>query len=49
MQVARFPWAASGRAMTLDRDDGVTKLIIDPETERILGVGLTGPGAGETS
>jgi dihydrolipoamide dehydrogenase len=33
--------------MTLDRDDGVTKLIIDPETERILGVGLTGPGAGE--
>ncbi len=47
VQVARFPWAASGRAMTLDRDDGVTKLIIDPETERILGVGLTGPGAGE--
>ncbi len=47
VQVARFPWAASGRAMTLDRDDGVTKLIIDPETERILGVGLTGAGAGE--
>ena len=46
-QVARFPWAASGRAMTLDRDDGLTKLIIDPETERILGVGLVGPGAGE--
>jgi dihydrolipoamide dehydrogenase len=46
-RVARFPWAASGRAKTLDRDDGVTKLIIDPETERILGVGITGPGAGE--
>jgi dihydrolipoamide dehydrogenase len=45
--VARFPWAASGRATTLGRDDGVTKLIIDPETERILGVGITGPGAGE--
>jgi len=47
VQVARFPWAASGRAMTLDRDEGLTKLLIDPETERILGVGLVGPGAGE--
>jgi len=47
VQVARFPWAASGRATTLDRDDGLTKLVIDPETERILGVGLVGPGAGE--
>jgi dihydrolipoamide dehydrogenase len=45
--VARFPWGASGRALTLDRSDGVTKLIIDPETERILGVGIVGPGAGE--
>ena len=45
--VARFPWAASGRATTLGRDDGMTKLIIDPETERILGVGIVGPGAGE--
>lgn len=45
--VARFPWAASGRAMTLDREEGLTKLIIDPETERILGVGVVGPGAGE--
>jgi len=45
--VARFPWAASGRAMTMDRTDGLTKLIIDPETERILGVGLVGSGAGE--
>jgi len=46
-EVAKFPWAASGRATTLDRSDGLTKLIIDPETERILGVGICGPGAGE--
>ncbi len=46
-ETAKFPWAASGRATTLDRFDGVTKLIIDPETERILGVGICGPGAGE--
>ncbi len=46
-EVAKFPWAASGRATTLDRSDGVTKLIIEKETERILGVGLCGPGAGE--
>ena len=45
--IAKFPWAASGRAITLDRTDGLTKLIIDPESERILGVGLVGPGAGE--
>jgi len=47
IEVARFPWAASGRAMTLDRTDGVTKLILDPETGRVLGVGLAGSGAGE--
>ena len=47
VSIARFPWAASGRATTLGRDDGVTKLIIDPDTERILGVGIAGPGAGE--
>jgi len=45
--IARFPWGASGRAITLDRTDGLTKLILDPETERLLGVGLVGPGAGE--
>ena len=45
--VARFPWAASGRALTLDRPDGMTKLILDPKTERVLGVGIVGPGAGE--
>ncbi len=45
--IAKFPWAASGRAITLDRTDGLTKLVLDTETERILGVGLVGPGAGE--
>jgi dihydrolipoamide dehydrogenase len=47
VDVARFPWAASGRATTIDRNDGLTKLIIDPETTRILGVGIVGAGAGE--
>ncbi|MGE5446207.1 MAG: dihydrolipoyl dehydrogenase [Ignavibacteriales bacterium] len=47
IKVARFTWGASGRAMTLDRNDGVTKLVIDPDTERILGVGIVGTGAGE--
>ena len=45
--VAKFPWAASGRALSLDRTDGLTKLIIDPDNERILGVGIVGHGAGE--
>lgn len=45
--VSRFPWAASGRARTLDRTDGLTKLLFDPKTQRVLGVGITGPGAGE--
>ena len=45
--IAKFPWGASGRAITLDRMDGLTKLILDPRTERVLGVGLVGPGAGE--
>lgn len=47
IRVSRFPWAASGRATTLDRNDGVTKLLVDPETERVLGVGIAGSGAGE--
>jgi len=46
-EIAKFPWTASGRAVTLDRNDGVTKLIVDPNTQRILGVGICGPGAGE--
>jgi len=47
VKVARFAWAASGRAATLGRSDGVTKLLVDPDTGRVLGVGLVGPGAGE--
>lgn len=47
VEVVRFPWSASGRALSFDRTDGVTKLIIEPETERILGVGIAGSGAGE--
>ena len=47
VEVAKFPWAALGRALAIDRPDGMTKLIIDPETERILGVGIVGAGAGE--
>lgn len=45
--VVRFPWAASGRAVTLDRTEGLTKLIVDAKTERVLGVGIVGAGAGE--
>jgi dihydrolipoamide dehydrogenase len=47
VSIAKFPWGASGRAATLDRTDGLTKLVLDPATERILGVGIVGPGAGE--
>jgi dihydrolipoamide dehydrogenase len=47
VNVSKFPWAASGRATTLDRFDGVTKILSEPGTERILGVGICGPGAGE--
>ena len=47
VKIVRFPWAASGRAITLGRTDGLTKILFDPETERVLGVGIVGPGAGE--
>ena len=43
----RYPWAASGRAMALGRTEGLTKLLIDPESERILGVGIVGVNAGD--
>ncbi len=46
-EVAKFPWAASGRAMSFDRTDGLTKMLIDPESDRVLGVGICGAGAGE--
>jgi dihydrolipoamide dehydrogenase len=47
VEVVRFPWAASGRAMSIDRTEGVTKLLVEPETQRILGVGIVGTHAGE--
>jgi dihydrolipoamide dehydrogenase len=47
IEVRRFPWSASGRAHTLGRTEGLTKLIFDPATERVLGMGIVGPGAGE--
>jgi dihydrolipoamide dehydrogenase len=46
-EVAAFPWAASGRALSMGRSDGLTKLIVDPETHRILGAGIVGVNAGE--
>jgi len=45
--IAKFPWGASGRAKTIGRSDGLTKLVIDPDTEQILGVAIAGPGAGD--
>ncbi|MCC7495796.1 MAG: dihydrolipoyl dehydrogenase [Fimbriimonadaceae bacterium] len=47
IKVTRFPWAASGRAATIGREDGLTKIIVDTHNERVLGVGIAGPGAGE--
>jgi len=47
IQVAQFPWSASGRATTVGRPQGVTKVIVEPGTQRILGVGVAGRGAGE--
>jgi dihydrolipoamide dehydrogenase len=47
VEIAKFPWAASGRALTFDRTDGMTKVLFDPESERILGAGIVGHGAGE--
>jgi dihydrolipoamide dehydrogenase len=42
-----FPWAASGRALSLAREEGMTKLIFDEETERLIGAGIVGVGAGD--
>jgi dihydrolipoamide dehydrogenase len=47
VEISRYPWAASGRAHALGRTDGLTKILIDPETDTVLGVGIVGPGAGE--
>lgn len=46
-EVAAYPWAASGRAQALGRTDGLTKWLLEPETERVIGCGIVGPGAGE--
>ena len=47
VEVAKFPWGAIGRAITVDRPDGLTKLVLEPKTGRVLGVGIVGAGAGE--
>jgi dihydrolipoamide dehydrogenase len=47
IEVAKFPWGALGRAITIDRPEGLTKLVLEPETGRVLGVGIAGSGAGE--
>lgn len=47
VQVARFPWSASGRAATMDATDGLTKVVFDPDSGRVLGMGIAGRGAGE--
>jgi dihydrolipoamide dehydrogenase len=47
VKTAKLPWRGNGRTLTLGRDDGITKLIIDPETDRLLGMAVAGPGAGE--
>ncbi len=46
-EVGRFPWAASGRSLALGRDEGVTKLLFDPDTHRLLGAGIVGTSAGD--
>jgi dihydrolipoamide dehydrogenase len=47
VKIAKLPWRAIGRTLTLAREDGITKLIVDPANDRVLGIGLAGPGAGE--
>jgi len=47
IRTAKLPWRGNGRTLSLGREDGMTKLIIDPETDRLLGMAVVGPGAGE--
>lgn len=47
VDVLKFPWAASGRAVSIARTEGLTKMLVDPGTKRVLGVGIVGAGAGE--
>ncbi len=46
-EALNFPWAASGRAVSIARTEGRTKMLVDPDTKRVLGVGIVGAGAGE--
>ncbi len=45
--IGKFPWAASGRSLSLNRNEGVTKILFDKETDRIIGCGIVGPNAGD--
>jgi dihydrolipoamide dehydrogenase len=47
VQITRYPWGASGRAQAIGRTEGLTKMVIDPDTERVLGIGLVGPNVGD--
>jgi dihydrolipoamide dehydrogenase len=47
VETGKFPWAASGRSLSLGRDDGMTKLVIDKSTHKVIGGGIVGPNAGE--
>ena len=47
VDVARYPWLASGKAQAIGRTEGLTKMIVEPGTQRVLGIGLVGPGAGD--
>lgn len=47
VKTAKMPWRGNGRTLTLGRDDGMTKLIVDPDSDQVLGVAVAGPGAGE--
>jgi len=47
VEVAQFPWAASGRAQAVGRTEGMTKWLVDPDTQRVIGCGIVGPGAGD--
>jgi dihydrolipoamide dehydrogenase len=46
-ELTKFPWAASGRAIAIGRSEGLTKMLLDPESKRVLGVGIVGAGVGE--
>jgi dihydrolipoamide dehydrogenase len=46
-EVAKFPWAASGRSLGMGRDEGFSKLLVEPKTHKILGAGIVGPNAGD--